>query len=172
MANHLLVCGFPATGKSTFAKWLECNKNFLHLDIDAELRPEPKSPSGSLERELADRFRLVDSQRNASPFIEDLAVCKKPVVIDWGFPPSYLWVVQELRQSGVYVWWFESDRSVAREAYIKRGRGNVESFDCHMKKIGKSWPEIRSAVEPNIIDALDSEGRHRSPEALYEEMFG
>lgn len=172
MSSHLLVCGIPATGKSTYSAWLEHNKNFLHLDIDAESDSARKSPSGSLERELAKRFFLIESQGNARRFIEYLAVCKKPVVVDWGFPTKYLWIVKELQQRGLHVWWLDGDRSAAREAFKKRGTGNIESFDCQIKKITEYWSDIQSVVEQKVIDALDSEGRHRSPQALYEVMFG
>lgn len=172
MPNHLLVCGIPATGKSTFSEWLESHQGFLHLDIDAEYDPARQSPSGSPQRELADQFFSIKSPMSARPFIKGLEGCKKRVVVDWGFPIGCLWLVKELQQREVDVWWFAGDKSAARTAFEKRGTVELKYFDHQMKMIEESWPDIKSVVGSNIIVALDSEGRHRSPEALYEAMLG
>jgi len=31
-----LICGIPGTGKSTFARWIEEKKGFLHLDVEKQ----------------------------------------------------------------------------------------------------------------------------------------
>src|SRR6266436_5041485 len=33
---HFLISGIPASGKSTFCRWLEGNKGFLHLNVEED----------------------------------------------------------------------------------------------------------------------------------------
>src|SRR5712691_7552921 len=33
---HFLISGIPASGKSTFCRWLEEKKGFLHLDVEED----------------------------------------------------------------------------------------------------------------------------------------
>ena len=86
---HFLISGIPASGKSTFCRWLEEKKGFLHLDVE---KP------GVLDRYgLATAWdALFDASASAAPFIEALDKFKRPVVIDWGFPPEHLNTVRKL----------------------------------------------------------------------------
>ncbi len=78
---HLLISGIPASGKSTFCRWLAKKKRFLHIDVEE---------SGALERHgllTAWEAMFVDGA-SATPFLEALEKIKRPVAIDWGFPQS------------------------------------------------------------------------------------
>src|SRR6266446_3289448 len=90
---HFLISGIPASGKSTFCKWLEEKKGFLHLDVE---KP------GVLDRHgLATAWdALFDASTSAASFVQALERFKRPVVIDWGFPPECLNTVRKLSEAG------------------------------------------------------------------------
>jgi hypothetical protein len=111
---HFLISGIPASGKSTFCRWLEETKGFLHLDVE---KP------GILDRNgLATIWAsLFEASTSAAPFIEALEKFKRPVVIDWGFPREHLTTVRKLSEGGVMPWWFAADWAVARRKFKERG---------------------------------------------------
>src|SRR6266849_3666608 len=104
---HFLISGIPASGKSTFCRWLEEKKGFLHLNME---KPGVLGRYGLSTTCNA----LFDAGGGAAPFIEALDRFKRPVVIDWGFPPEHLDTVRKLFEGGVMLWWFAADWSVAR----------------------------------------------------------
>ena len=124
---HFLISGIPASGKSTFCRWLEENKGFLHLNVEED---------GVLERHgLATAWEaLFDKGATAAPFVEALERFKRPVAIDWGFPPECLDIVRKLFDAGVMLWWFAADWAVARRKFKERGTLPVELFDIQIRK--------------------------------------
>ena len=110
---HFLISGIPASGKSTFCRWLEEKKGFLHLDVE---KPGVLDHYG-----LATAWAtLFDTNAPAAPFIEALEKFKRPVVIDWGFPPEHLDAVRKFFDGGVMLWWFAADWAVARRKFELR----------------------------------------------------
>jgi tetratricopeptide (TPR) repeat protein len=78
IAQNILVCGIPGSGKTTYCAWLEQKKGFLHLDFD-----ELEKGNGT-DKKLA----LLDCLRHsAERFLTVIARIEQPIVIDWGFPP-------------------------------------------------------------------------------------
>jgi len=139
----IVVAGIPATGKSTFSRWLAAEHGFVHQDVDTQ-----GMPSGQ-------------------------TLANRPIVIDWGFPAhetalsSYLRLIEEWKMSGARLWWFDGDRDVALRSFIKRGTVSKEAWDYQLLGIDKNWSKI-SAVIDHRIDVLNSEGVYVSPEALCE----
>jgi hypothetical protein len=78
---HFLISGIPASGKSSFCRWLEEKKGFLHLDVE---KP------GVLDRYgLATAWAtLFDANTSAASFVQALDRFERPIAIDWGFPPA------------------------------------------------------------------------------------
>jgi hypothetical protein len=111
---HFLISGIPASGKSTFSRWLEEKKGFLHLDVEED---------GVLDRHgLATAWNaLFGASASAAPLIEALDKFNRPVAIDWGFPPECLDTVRKLFDGGVMLWWFAADWTVARRKFKERG---------------------------------------------------
>jgi hypothetical protein len=136
---HLLISGIPASGKSTFCRWLEENKGFLHLNVEED---------GVLDRHglAAEWLPLFGTSATAAPFIEALEKFNRPVVIDWGFPPECLHAVRKLFDSGVMLCWFAADWAVASRKFIQRGnaKGPVAVFDIQLRKIEAALPEINA----------------------------
>ena len=94
---HFLISGIPASGKSTFCRWLEEKKGFLHLDVE---KP------GVLDRYgLATAWAsLFDASTSAAPFLQALDRFNRPIAIDWGFPPEHVNAVRKLFDADVMLW--------------------------------------------------------------------
>jgi len=134
---HFLISGIPAAGKSTFCRWLEEKKGFLHLDVE---KP------GVLDRYgLASAWAtLFDVSTSAASFVQALDRFNRPVVIDWGFPPEHLNTVRKLSEGGVMLWWFAADWTVARRKFQLRRYPFVQDFDIQIRKIEAALPEINA----------------------------
>ncbi len=130
-APIFLICGIPGTGKSIFAHWLEENKGFLCLAVEEE---EPLHRAG-----LAKLWEEIFTRRSVQPFLDALRKLDRPVVIEWGFPPSCLDVVRALRDAGTMVWWFDGDRQAARRKFIERSTVWVGCLDIQMIEIESEW---------------------------------
>jgi hypothetical protein len=161
---HFLISGIPASGKSTFCRWLEEKKGFLHLDME---KP------GVLDRYgLATAWAtLFAASATPAPFIEALEKFKRPVVIDWGFPPECLDTVRKLFDGGVMLWWFAADWSVARRKFKERGTLPVGLFDIQIRKIEGVLPEINALFRSHVEYALPSTGIYTPPDKIWESML-
>jgi hypothetical protein len=161
---HLFVSGIPTSGKSTFCRWLEEKKGFLHLDVE---KP------GILERnDLAtawnDLFRVGAS---AARFFAVLEGFQRPVVLDWGFPPERLDVVRKLFDAGVMLWWFAADWAVARRKFKERADPPLHYFDIQIRKIQAALPEINALFRSHVVYALPSTGIYTPPDKIWDSML-
>ena len=161
---HFLISGIPASGKSTFCSWLEEKKGFLHLDVE---KP------GVLDRYgLATAWNaLFDASATAAPFIEVLDKFKRPVAIDWGFPPEHLSTVRKLFEGGVMLWWFAADWTVARRKFKERDILPMKLFDIQIEKIDAVLPEINALFGSHKEYTLPSTGIYPSPDKLWKSML-
>src|SRR6266852_1534744 len=164
---HFLISGIPASGKSTFCRWLEEKKGFLHLDVE---KP------GVLDRyELATAWvTLFDAGTSAAPFfVQALDGFKRPVAVDWGFPPERLDEVRKLFDGGVMLWWFAADWSVARRKFAERGsrKGPIEAFDIQIRKIEAALPEINVLFGSHKEYTLASTGIYPPPETIWKSIL-
>src|SRR5438874_811705 len=93
------LTGMPATGKSSYGRWLEATKGFLHVDPENE-RPEHAG--------LVDIWFGICRSTHSVAAMDQAAV--RPVALDWGFPPHmYPWV-QAAKAAGVRILWFNGDQ--------------------------------------------------------------
>jgi hypothetical protein len=161
---HFLVSGIPASGKSTFCRWLEEKKGLLHLDVE---KP------GVLDRYgLATPWRaLFGAGTCATSFLEALEKFKCPVAIDWGFPPECLDTVRKLFDGGVMLWWFAADWAVARRKFKERGYPLVQDFDIQIRKIEAALPDINALFRSHVLYALPSTGILTPPEQIWDNML-
>jgi hypothetical protein len=161
---HFLISGIPASGKSTFCRWLEEKKGFLHLDVE---KP------GVLDRYgMATAWAtLFDANTSAAPFVQALEKFKRPVAIDWGFPPECLDAVRKLFAGGVMLWWFAADWTVARRKFQLRRYPHVQDFDIQIRKIEAALPEINALFGSHKEYALPSTGIYPSPDKLWKSML-
>ncbi len=163
---HFLISGIPASGKSTFCRWLEEKKGFLHLNVE-----EP----GILDRHgLATAWNtLFDATGTAAPFIDAVDRTGRPVVIDWGFPPEHINTARKLFEAGVMLWWFAADWAVARRKFIAHGnaKGPVAVFDIQLRKIEAALPDINALFGSHKEYTLHSTGIYPAPETIWESML-
>ena len=161
---HFLVSGIPASGKSTFGRWLQEKKGFLHLDVEID---------GELDRHgLATAWNnLFGAGASAFAFLGALEEFKRPVVIDWGFLPECLDTVRKLSEGGVMLWWFAADWAVARRKFKQRGYPYVQDFDVQLRKIEAALPEINAVFRSHVVYALPSTGIYTPPDQIWESML-
>jgi hypothetical protein len=161
---HFLISGIPASGRSTFCRWLEEKKDFVHLDVE---KP------GALDRYgLASAWdALFDAGGGAAPFIEALEKFMRPVVIDCGFPPEHLDAFRKLFDGGVMLWWFAADWAVARRKFELRRYLHMQDFDIQIRKIEAALPEIKALFRSHVEYALPSTGIYTPPDQIWESML-
>lgn len=120
---------------------------------------------------LAEPFILMLTSNSVETFLEAVRAMGRPVVLDWGFPPSRLPIVANLKEAGVEVWWFDGDRDAARESFIKRNTVPVEALNVQMPAIEGAWPEIRAVFEGHIIENVHAGPTYEPHDKVYERMF-
>lgn len=147
MASRILLfAGIPASGKSTFARWLASEKGYRHLDVDFA------------EADFDEWMNKVRrSQWNG--------------VIDWGFPPHCLDLVSSLVELGVEPWWFDGERDAARQSFLARlGRGEhpsqLEAYEHQMAEIEAAWPDIERVFWGRMIHSVAAGPRYLSAEEI------
>jgi len=163
VSTLLLLSGVPASGKSYFGNWLEQERGFLHLDIEKD---------GRLQQiNLQQSWSTCFQTRECDDFVVRLKELGRPVVQNWGFPTAYLHVIESLRESGVDVWWFDADHSVARRSFLRRDDISVQAFDKQVTDIARDWHHIRSVFGRNILKTLQDDGTYLSPNEICDHIF-
>jgi adenylate kinase family enzyme len=168
VSKVLLLTGLPASGKSTFGRYL-CDRHGMYLLI---LEEEP--PVGDTRgQELRRIWRRHVGQGAAERFVRALRNDPQTVVVEWGFPVNEpcLAFVRSMKENGVRVVWFECPDDVARARYADRGTPPVEYFDVQTPAIRANYKRIMEEITPEIVAVLKSDGSPFTPEELYAVMF-
>jgi hypothetical protein len=153
----ILFSGIPASGKSTYARWLARKGRCVHLDVEQE---------GVLERvglKLVWDSMFAPSGSVAS-FLDALSQQGHTIVIDWGFPPRCLPVVAALQRHGVEAWWLDGNRRAARQSFIQRGTVPIQCFDKQMRAIRQGWSTIKAVFAPHTISTVGRGPTYMPPE--------
>src|SRR5688572_10293621 len=112
MNEHLFVAGIPATGKSRLGQWLAETRGYVHIDAE-------RVDGIDFDRVgLHDQWDEVLATGGAGRFAEGLSGLGRPVIVDWGLPTRFLYVVVALQEAGIRTWWIDGDRDHARAAFI------------------------------------------------------
>lgn len=149
---HLLVAGIPASGKTTFARWLVRHYGYVRC-------PSGEEPGPAFSTEIAEaRSAHAD------------------VVIDWGFAISDLPKVSALIADGVQGWWFDGDHGAALAAFLaRRGHpGAKTAWDTQIASIDKHWDEIEPLFRGRVLKVIYSgpTTTHVANEARFDLIMG
>ncbi|MBI4479231.1 MAG: hypothetical protein HY651_04325 [Acidobacteria bacterium] len=164
MPQHLFFAGVPCTGKSLLGEWLAKNHGYLH--IDTEIYGGSDFDRAGIHAEWNDLI----ATKQATNFLRAVSLLKKPIVIDWGFPTGFLYVVAALQAEGVEAWWFHGERTQARAAFVARGGIDPECFDRQMDDIEREWQRIALVFGKHVLAGLHANGIQRQPEELWSEI--
>src|ERR1051326_6760199 len=106
MKRHLFLGGVPATGKTWLGTWLS-GHGYIHIDAEVD---------GGIDFDrvgIHSEWNDVIGTGRAEAFLAVAEELNQPVVINWGFPVEYLYVVSALRAVGFEAWWIGGDRRCA-----------------------------------------------------------
>ncbi len=164
MKSTFFISGVPCTGKTWLGNWLCENEGFEHVDAE-------KNGGRDLDTiGIHQEWDFVASTGRADYLAAKIATLPKPVVLNWGFPMSYLYFVRALQVAGIGTWWIRADPRLARNAFIARGGINVENFDRQIGDINRNLSLIDLVFGKRIIDGLRKNGEQRPPSELWAEM--
>ncbi len=160
----LFVAGVPATGKSWLGQWLAENHGYVHIDAERD-----GGADFDRARIHSDWDDLISTGR-ARRFVKAVRKLGRRVVVNWGFPTRYLYVVSALQAEGVSAWWLQASRKLARRAFVNRGGIDTLFFDQQMADIEREWFLIASVFGQNIVEGLHRDGSQRRPEEIWRDI--
>jgi hypothetical protein len=153
----ILLSGIPATGKSTFARYLVQKHSFAHYDLECY-------PRGWPHPELKEKW---DTDRKA--FVAQVLKHHDRIALDWGFPVRCLSWVKELLALGVRLIWFDGDVARARQEFVKRGGIDVINFDAQVAAIENAgYPDSLNCV---VVPALSRSDGFLNPREIEKAVF-
>lgn len=124
-SQSIMLCGIPASGKSTYGDWLQQEKGMLFVDVEEDGALE----GANLETQWS---RLFNEPSCARDFVAGLA---DRTVLAWGFPVRCLPMLAALKEAGLVLWWLDGNRKAARDSFIVRGTVGLKYFDRQMLDI-------------------------------------
>jgi hypothetical protein len=174
----LLICGMPASGKTSFGDWLRDNRGYIHADLDAAscLKAAGLPPFWTEKERIAN----LDSGR-LREFVRHLRTVGKPSVLTWTFPTDMVDFGREMTSFGVVAWWFEADRLASRQRYAARntvlrngvyakGKPDTTLFDRYVGAVSSNWARIAPIFGDRIIRTLGSDGRFIDPVSIFDRL--
>ena len=163
MLRHIFLAGVPATGKTWLGSWL-AKRGYVHIDA------ERNRGSDFDVAKLHEVWDEVIATGRAERFVAAADRLGRSVVVNWGFPTSYLYVVSALQSAGVDAWWIHAERTLARAAFTARGGIDPRCFEKQMDDIEREWLLISYVFGSKIVAGLRSDGTQRTPEELWADM--
>lgn len=131
--NLMLITGIPATGKTTVGNFLRDNFNYKHINFEdgASLNRFALNPTTYTSTELS----------------------QGDIVITWGFVPveEQIKIVNDLKNYGFKLVWFDGNRLAAFREYLKEGR-QEKAFYLQMYRIEDS--NVIAVIEPTVINTF------------------
>lgn len=145
----LLLSGIPGSGKSTFGRWLQEHRGFVHVDMEAD---------GLDTHGLRQAWQQFLGDPSSRVFCRQLFSLPRPVALDWGFPVTCLPLVGALQQQGVRAWWFTGDRLFARMNFQNAKGSDPRPFDCQYANISAHWSAISPVFGDRVVRIVREDG--------------
>jgi len=169
----LLICGMPASGKTSFGDWLKDRFNFFHLDLESR---DCLAVAGLPEFWPARIWNL--DQEGIARFFAYLQSLDRGVVLTWAFHTDLIGFVAQLVQAGATPWWFEADRLASRARRVQRARvirdgvsqpgtPDLAHGDRYTATLVARWSEISPIFGNNVVLTLGSDGTYIPREELW-----
>lgn len=153
----ILFAGLPATGKSSFCRYLARAYGFAHYDMECWPKGWP----------VPDLHPIWESSRQA--FVARLRQLHGHVALDWGFPPDARPLVMELLSCGVKLVWFAGDPEHTRTLYQARGGLPMEAFDRQMRETAEAG--LPAGLDAEIVNTLTASGSLKPMAEIFAEVF-
>lgn len=162
----LFICGIPASGKSSFGKYLSDNYGYLFIDM------ENNWPDESLHAEWNTIFSVVRDELNVKNFISSISNKSKNTVLDLGFPvnETYLWIIPLLAKHGCRIVWFECEEGIAKKRYMARDNRPIEWFETQMANIKDNWEKIKAEINPVRVNVLKPDKSSKTKQEVFKEL--
>jgi hypothetical protein len=166
--RFIVINGHSNAGKTDFCKWLAGEKNFEHIEVDADgLEKSGLREAWDAFYAACDPGRLLASVRER----------EKSVVMDWPFnPPNCFEHVTALRIAGVPAWWFDADRGAAHLSFVNRAETSkdpsqhLENFILHASCVDAWRGFLPSLYASRYVQVLHPNGQRIPKAALWDIM--
>lgn len=166
----LVISGVPATGKSSYCRWV-ARSGWVHINHDR------------LTNRAEDQMWVAAiSRRRAADFVQTVANAKPDIVLEFGFPFVYLPDVHQLKAAGAQHWWFEANHQTARKAFVARNEESIrehkpnqfvplEAFENYVRDIAAHQDEIQKLFAPKIIETLQPGGTRLDVDEIHRQVL-
>lgn len=158
----IILCGMPASGKSTFGKYLQEKHGYTYIPMEDDVWPDNKLRS--LWNDVFDSKRQYNK---VETFVRYLYDNYENVVLDWGFPIAHIRIVELLKRQWCEIIWFNCSTAIARERFVKRGKNSVTYFDTQIKTIKENIDILRKNLNPKAINVLKKDNANKTEEEIY-----
>jgi hypothetical protein len=170
----IFIAGVPATGKSWLGQWLAEKHGYIHIDAERDRGADLEGAG------VRNEWNQLISTGRAGTFVKAIRRLPNPVIVNWGFPTRYLYVVSALQAEGLQAWWFHAQRNPARLAYVARERidptvlsdPQMADFDRQMDDIEREWLLIASVFGSRVVKGLHKNDWPRKPPELWRDISG
>ena len=173
----LVLWGVPGVGKSTFASWLVTEKDFAHIDTDAQ--GAGASRAAKAWQAVLAKLGTAEQFSLAQQFVKVARYNPQPVVMEYGMfaNPHGIGLLGTLRDAGAVAWWFDGDRDAAFAAWqaenVKASRKMPDAqWHSVVGIINANMPAIKEFFGTNIARTIEDGPTHTRPEETFKAMFG
>lgn len=162
----LLICGWPACGKTYYGNWLASHCGFHHLDLE---------DADSADPTLLEAWKKLMPQA-APKFVAALRARNPHWVLTWGAPADCLPYLEALRKEGFEEWFFQAGTEQrSRLEWLLRERAidpdvRASVWDRQANEIHKGARGLRQFFRGRCIESLNSRGERLSCEVLADKM--
>lgn len=153
----ILLSGPPGTGKTHLGDWLAKQRGFLHLDMEKWPETFPK--------EAWDRGHM-------EAFVSQLDERGENAVLTWGFPPSFLPLVQGMRDAEIVPFWLDAPLLFCRKNWKPEVGQSDDTFTQQIAEIVKAWEELSQFYANFSLSVADMTFTHFPEEVIVDKMLG